>query len=226
MIHQFIFAGPRPNLPASAFQAYWLHFHAMDYARKIPQIKRYLVAPRLPVKLGRDLPFFEGAAEIWLQDEAAQLASLRSPEFLNGARADEPRWAAYWQTIALDTESYILVDESKSASLVKLYVLLKRRAELPLESFRESLLQWSVDDRPPGQRRRCVGLARDALYGLGEPRFDAVDVISFDDLQTLEAACSARALVNDASLYSGLIDPRYFFVMAAQENWIIGPAER
>jgi hypothetical protein len=42
MIHQFIFAGPKPGLSADAFQSYWVNFHAVDYAARIPQIRQYL----------------------------------------------------------------------------------------------------------------------------------------------------------------------------------------
>src|SRR5688500_15656055 len=105
MIHQFIFAGPKPNLSPEAFISYWINFHAVDYAAKIPQIRQYLVAQRIHLLCGRDLPFFEGVAEIWLTNEAEQLASLQTPEFLEGARRDEPRWAAFWQTLVLDTDA-------------------------------------------------------------------------------------------------------------------------
>lgn len=46
MIHQFIFVGPTPDLSAEALQGYWVNFHAVNYAAKIPQILRYLVATR------------------------------------------------------------------------------------------------------------------------------------------------------------------------------------
>src|SRR5262249_35101402 len=93
MIHQFIFAGPKPGLEATAFQSYWVHFHAVEFAQRIRQIQQYLVATRLPISVGRDVPFFQGVAEIWLGNDDDQIASLQSPEFLDGARRDEPRWA-------------------------------------------------------------------------------------------------------------------------------------
>src|SRR4051812_27860120 len=99
MIHQFIFAAPRPGWVAQRFQDYWVHQHAILYASKIRQIRQYLVAPRVRVpELTNEVPVYEGVAEIWLKDEAEQLASLLSDEFLNGARRDEPNWAAFWLT--------------------------------------------------------------------------------------------------------------------------------
>jgi hypothetical protein len=107
-IHQYIFAGPRPGLSPEAFQTYWVNFHTVDFAAKIPQIKQYLVATRENVEAPRQMDFFQGIAEIWLQSEAEQIASMQTPEFLQGARADEPRWAAFWQTFVLDTESTLV----------------------------------------------------------------------------------------------------------------------
>lgn len=40
MIHQFIFAAPKPGLSAAAFTSYWINFHAVDFAAKIPQIRQ------------------------------------------------------------------------------------------------------------------------------------------------------------------------------------------
>src|SRR5437868_430797 len=136
MIHQFIFAGPKPGLPTSAFQSYWRHFHAVDFAAKIPQIRQYLVATRLSLSSPRPVPFFEGVAEIWLKDDEEQLASFQSREFLQGARLDEPRWAAFWRSFVHDSDSVVVRESDVTdAGLVKVYVFLKRRREDSLAEF-------------------------------------------------------------------------------------------
>ena len=38
VIHQFIFAYPRPGMTEAEFQRYWVEGHAVNYASKIPQI--------------------------------------------------------------------------------------------------------------------------------------------------------------------------------------------
>jgi hypothetical protein len=45
MIHQFIYAVPRPGWPAERFQNYSLQEHSIRYATKNPQIRQYLVGP-------------------------------------------------------------------------------------------------------------------------------------------------------------------------------------
>jgi hypothetical protein len=230
MIHQFIFAGPKPGLADDAFTSYWINFHAVDYAAKIPQIKQYLVAARLPVKTARDVPwFYQGVAEIWLADEAAQLASLQSPEFLQGARADEPRWAAFWRTLVLDTEAQLLKDDGAARAppeYAKIYVLLKRRPELALAAFRRTL----IDDRAGlakrfGFDRHLVGFSRDPLYAFGEPAFDAVESLSLRDPAAIEA------LLGDGGFTAALtarpyVHETYAFNFVARERWIIPPGVR
>lgn len=226
MIHQFIFAGPKPGLSPEAFKSYWINFHATDYAAKIPQIRQYLVAERIDVPCEPSLPFFEGVAEIWLANEAEQIASMQTPEFLEGARRDEPRWAAFWQTLVLDTDSHILKETPNlQEQLVKLYTLLKRRPDLGIEEFREQLLKRRGAASPSGVDGLLVALARSALYGLGEPRFDAVEVRSFRSQDALAALLDSREFA-DATRGPAHADPRYVFNFVGRENWIIRPGAR
>lgn len=228
MIHQFIFASPKPGLSSEAFASYWLSFHAVEFASKIIQIKRYLIALPLGLDSGRDVPDFDGVAEIWLKPEE-QIISLQSPEFLNGARADEPRWAAFWLTLALDTDPSILVGEADpppGSAYAKLYRLVKRRPATPLSQFRESFLAERQECfRPAGLARHLVCLCRDGLYGLGEPRFDAVEVMGFTDAEALAAALDGGLR---EELRTGLpfVHSDYRFGFTAQEHWVIRPGER
>jgi len=221
-IHQYIFAGPRPGLTAQAFQSYWVNFHAVDFAAKIPQIRRYLVATREQVEAPRQVDFFQGVAEIWLQNDEEQIASLQTPEFLQGARIDEPRWAAFWQTFVLDTESTVIKESgTEGEEFVNLYMLTKRIPLMKEIEFAEKIHSHArATVELNGDIRRCVvGLARKALYGFGEPRFDGIEVWSFDG--TAEAA---NALAETDELE--FADPRYVFGMIAKEHWIIRSGTR
>lgn len=111
MIHQFIFAAPKPGMTADEFQNYWVHVHAVKFASRIPQIKRYLVDTRIEFDGDTGSPPLphQGIAEIWLENEEEQLASLQTEEFIQGARADEPNWAAFWLAIGVDTTAHEIV---------------------------------------------------------------------------------------------------------------------
>ena len=41
MIHQHIWASPKPGMTEQQFQDYWLNYHAVNFAAKIPQILAY-----------------------------------------------------------------------------------------------------------------------------------------------------------------------------------------
>lgn len=231
MIHQLIFCKPKPGWTEERFQQYWVEVHAVKYASKITQIRRYMVCTRVDVDEPEDDPLFSGVAEIWLQNEEEQLASLQSPEFIEGARADEPKWGAFWAAFALDTDA--VLDEgapaSRDAGGVKLYTLLKRKEGLSLVAFREHALQQHAEcvRRLPGLRRYWQGHVRDSAYVVGEARFDAVEQWWFDDVAALRDALASDVFRDQVlSDFEEFVEAKYRFTMAVKEHWIIGPDPR
>jgi uncharacterized protein (TIGR02118 family) len=204
MIHQLIFAHPKPGMSEEEFHTYWVHEHAPRYASKIPQIKRYAVDTRVPFGPESADPLFSGIAEIWLENEQEQLASLQSPEFIEGARADEPNWAAFWRTIALDTDAHVLRADPVPAGGVKLVVLVKRA---------------------PGLRRYLQCHNRDGAYAIGEALLDAAYLLSFDSLEALQQAYRTPEFKAVKHHLGEFADHRYIHRMAVRENWIIGSAD-
>lgn len=232
MIHQFILAAPKPGLTATEFQDYWLHVHAVNYASKIPQIRRYLIDSRLPfddeVAGATGLPH-QGIAEIWLDGEVQQLASLQTPEFLQGARLDEPNWAAFWMTLVLDTTAYEIVPGpplEKDPSWVKLTVLSKRAPGTDLATHRtRSLEEYApVLAKTPGVLRYLHAQTRDGAYGFGEAVLDTVDQLWFADTDSLSAALHSPYFAEQVlPARAGLTDPRYVWSLVTRENWVLGP---
>lgn len=232
MIHQLIFAHPRPGMTEAVFQHYWVNFHAVYYASNIPQIKRYMVDTRIPFGLEPVDPLFSGVAEIWLNNEAEQIASLQSREFVGGARLDEPNWAAFWRTVGLDTETHVLragPPLARDSHFVKLLILTKRRAGMPLTEFRQQMLEThgvKVQDIP-GLRRYWQCHVRDSFYAIGESVLDSVSLLWFDNVEELEKATKSAPYQQEFTPESAtLFEPKYIHTMATQENWIIGPKFR
>ena len=229
MIHQFIFAGPKPGMSAEAFQNYWLNVHAVNYASKIVQIRQYLIATRLRIPCSRELPFFEGVAEIWLKNDQEQIASLQTPEFLEGARLDEPKWAAFWQTLVIDTDPEVLLESAEpAAEFVKLYVLSKRRPNSGLAEFHQSMREshGNTAQKLSGLERYLIGFSRAGAYGLGEPRFDAIEVYSFRSAAALEATLGSEEWTAVEASLLAHADPRYIFNYVGQDHWVIPPGQR
>ncbi|HYW78450.1 MAG TPA: EthD domain-containing protein, partial [Thermoguttaceae bacterium] len=170
--------------------------------------------------------------EIWLNNEKEQLESLQTPEFLQGARLDEPNWAAFWATLVLDTDAHTLLEGpplTSSPSWAKLFVLLKRKPGMPLDDFRQYSLRTHAPKvlELPGLRRYLQCHVRDSYYAMGESRFDAIAQLWFDDARAIEAAIGSShyraTILPDLAQFT---DPKYVMTMAAKEHWIIGPEAR
>lgn len=231
MIHQVIFAHPKPGMSEKEFQRYWREEHS-PLASKITQIKRYLIASRIPFGKEPEDPLFSGVAEIWLENEKEQLESLQSKEFLQGARLDEPNWAAFWQTLVLDTTAHVLMEGEplkKDSKLVKMFVLLKRKPGMSLADFRQ---YWLETHGPlvlnlPGVRRYLQCHVVDGFYAVGESRFDGVEQIWFDDTRSIEKMMESpqykeKVMPNMANF----VEPKYIFSFVTDEYWVIGPESR
>jgi uncharacterized protein (TIGR02118 family) len=228
MIHQLIFAAPKPGMTEQQFQDYWVNYHAVNFASKITQIKQYSVSNRIPMGQPDEQVIWSGIADIWLENEKEQLESLQSDPFLKGARLDEPNWAAFWMTAVLDTDAHVILPGDglkKDATGVKLVVLAKRKWGMPLDEFRRYGLeqQTQLDLKLPGLRRFVVCMARDALYGISEPGFDAAACLWFDSPEAFQAAMdSPEGKASEASL-PNFLEMKYVHPMLTRENWVIGP---
>jgi len=231
MIHQLIFAAPRPGMTEQEFQRYWVREHAVRYASKIPQIRRYMIDTRIPFGPETTEPLWSGVAEIWLNNEREQLESLQTPEFLEGARLDEPKWAAFWRTLVLDTDAHELRQGpplTATPDWVKLIVLVKRREGLPLADFREYSVGRHGDLAlaVPGLRRYLQCHTRDGAYGIGEAVLDAAYQLWFDDVDALTAALESPEFKTVEEDWRTFVQPRYIHRMVTRENWVIGPQSR
>jgi hypothetical protein len=231
VIHQFIFAAPKPGMSEQEFQDYWLNVHATQFASKIPQIRRYRIDTRIPFGPESGDPLWSGVAEIWLANEREQLASLQTDEFLQGARLDEPRWAAFWRTVVIDTDAHVVQEPPRvegSSDGVKLLRLVKRAEGLRLDDFREQSLATYADllGKVPGLRGYIQGHTRDGAYGLGEALLDAVHQLWFDDTDALASALDSPEFRRAEEELSRLIEPRYDHRLVTREHWVIGPDAR
>lgn len=231
MIHQFIFAYPRPGMTEAEFQRYWVEIHAVRYASKIPQFRRYLIDTRVALPDEKSDPLWCGVAEIWLENEKEQIESLQSKEFLDGARRDEPNWAAYWRTVGLDTTAHPIrsgPEETRDSGMVKLLVFFKRREGLPLDRFRSYCLDTHAAKvlELPGLRRYIQGHVRDGAYAVGESVLDCVEQLWFDSVDATLAAQSSVQQDMVRADYRLCAEERYIHTMLVQEHWIIGPQPR
>lgn len=221
MIHQLIFANPKPGMTVKEFQDYWVNVHAVQFAGKISQIKKYIVNRILPLS-DKIEPQFHGMAEIWMENEEEQLQSLLSDEFIKGARADEPNWAAFWETVELDTYSYdkVLCDAEPE---YKLLLLMKRLEGLPLEIFRAQLLEKiaGLFGEEESIKQLTISIVKDNFYSVGESSFDAAIHIWCDSMGAVRSLLDKEGF---RTAYSGLkkiVNEKYLYQFLCQENRIL-----
>lgn len=231
MIHQLIFAAPKPGMTEQEFQRYWLDVHAVKYASRIPQIRRYLIDARIPFGADEGEPKWSGVAEIWLANETEQLESLQTVEFLQGARLDEPNWAAFWRTVVLDTDAHVLrvgPRPTREPGGVKMIRLVKRREGLPRKDFKEASLGEQADLmlEVPGLRRYLQGHTRDGAYGIGEAVLDAAYQWWFDDTEALATALESPEFQRADEHLKSIVEQQYVHDMVCTEHWVIGPESR
>ncbi|MGE3267776.1 MAG: EthD family reductase [Chloroflexota bacterium] len=228
MIHQFIFAAPKPGMTEQEFQDYWINVHAVKYASKIPQILQYSVSARLPMGNETGEPLWSGLADIWLKNDEEQIASLMSPELIDGARRDEPNWAAFWRTVVVDTEAHIFKDGGGLDAVkdgVKLVVLVKRKPGMTVEAFRKHSAEVyaPLALQLPGLRRYGQYYTRDGAYTVCEPGFDGVACMWFDSADAARASVASDQHKACLADLPNFLEPKYTHALLMKEHWTIGP---
>lgn len=221
VIHQLIFANPKPGMSVTEFQDYWLHVHAIEYASKIKQIKKYKVNRILPLEQEKE-PIFHGMAEIWLENEEEQLASLLSEEYVHGARADEPNWAAFWETVGLDTYSYdkVVCDVEPE---YKILLLAKRKEGLPLEIFREYIVN-NIGEKlkeMESLKQLTVSLVKDNFYAVGESSFDGAIHLWFENEDVAKEIVKQDIWQTFLSDLEKIVNKKYLYLFLCQGNKIL-----
>lgn len=69
----------KPELSVEEFQRYWRETHG-PIAGRIPGLRRYVQSHVVPELYARQIPSFDGAAELWFDDLDALRAAMASPE--------------------------------------------------------------------------------------------------------------------------------------------------
>ncbi len=215
------------------FQDYWRYVHAINYAMPIPQVRKYKIDCKMDVAGTYHPMAYAGLAEIWLNNEQEQAESVLTPEYLEGAKKDEKKWAAAWQTLVLDTQATLLHEltaQRKDLPEYKLLVLLKRKEDTNLAQFRDHLLtnNAALASRTPGLIRNLCCFVRDRYYINGdEPFFDYVGHFSAETLLGLKEMITSNywqeAMHSD---FLAVADPWIHACMTVRSEWVIGPEAR
>ncbi len=181
MLHLLYFITRKPSLSDEEFHRYWKDTHG-PIAARIAQTWRYEQSHRIPLA-GTNSPY-DGAAEAWIEDQAAVDALRTSAEYVNGALADEPNFIDMNRVEWLVTQDHIIKDGPQTPQQVKGIFHLKRKPGMSLADFRQ---YWIEVHGPivcalPGLQRYVQCHTIDAAYRYAEPKWDGVAQLWVEDL--------------------------------------------
>lgn len=186
MIKGFALVARKPGMAEDAFHRYWREVHG-PLALRITNLRRYVQAHRLPQPLpGFDAVPYDGVAEIWFDSYADMQGMATNPEYLDGARADEPNFIDLAKLQFIATREQVVIDSApiaRDTGWIKALFLLRRRPDLSVAQFQD---YWLTGHGP--QIPRDAGVQRyvqchvlPETYAAGAPAFDGVAELWFAD---------------------------------------------
>jgi uncharacterized protein (TIGR02118 family) len=220
MIHIHYFITRKSSLDDAEFHRYWREKHGPIVTR-IKQLRMYVQSHRIPVQ-ATNSPY-DGEAEVLLDSLESLAALRRSPEYLEGALADEHNFIDLKRVEWMAARDHVIVDGPSGGTLVKGVWQLKRMPGMALEDFRKYWIEThgALGAKLPGIRRYVQSHLVDKAYLYAEPRHDGVAQLWFDSIDALRSAFASpegRALTADGANF---IDPSVLRNFIAQEHVVI-----
>lgn len=197
MIHLLYFITRKASLGEAEFHRYWRDIHG-PIAARIPQLVRYEQSHRIP--FADTNSSYDGAAEAWLEDETAFQALRETPEYVDGALADEPNFIDMNRVEWLVTRDHVILDGPQTPSLTKGIFQLRRKPGLSLADFRRYWVEvhGPIVKRLPGLRRYVQCHTVDAAYQYAEPRWDGVAQLWLDSPEAYRAMLDSDEFQNES----------------------------
>jgi uncharacterized protein (TIGR02118 family) len=223
MIHVLYFITRKPSLSDAEFHRYWREVHG-PIAKKIPQLRRYIQSHGIPFAGANST--YDGAAEVWLDNEAAMNTLRQSPEYLKGALADEFNFIDMPRVEWLVTNDQVILDGPQIPQLVKTIFQLKRKPGMSLGDFRK---YWIDVHGPlvcklPGLRRYVQCHTIDAAYTYAEPKWDGIAQLWVDDVAAMQRMMDSKEFTEgswpDAEKFLDLSLARSFVAQEHQVIWL------
>lgn len=229
MIKGIALAVPKAGMSAEDFHRHWRDIHA-PLALRIHQLRRYVQSHRKPLAVpGFEAVRYGGVAEVWFDTLAALQELPAIPEYINGARADEPNFLDMAELKFLATREHVFIDEidiDKDTPLTKAIFLLRRRPDMSVAEFQDYWINGHAPQIP-----RDAGVLRyvqchqvPESYAAGEPPYDGVAELSFaDDAAFLAYWSSPRIQAIFGADAPRFLDGAHCTAFLAEENRVRWP---
>jgi len=219
----------KQGLADEDFHRHWRIVHG-PLGMQIRALRRYVQSHRID----RPFPGFEncpyhGAAEIWYDDLATMLDMPNNPDYVNGAKADEPNFIDTDALRFLATREHVLIEGpaiEKDTPLVKAIFLLRRLPGMSVTEFQDYWLNVHAPQIP-----RDAGIMRyvqchqvPETYNQMNPVYDGVAELSFADYAAFEDYwTSDRIQAIFAADAPKFLDPANCTAFLAEETRMIWP---
>lgn len=194
MIDAVTLLSRKPGMTVEAFQRYWRHEHAAVIAR-LPGVERYVQSHPLAETYQGSNPVCDGIAELWARDSQAFREIGKSTAYV-AVQADEERFLDRTRIALVLTEEHVIEDGPVTTRGVKCIRLLKRKAGVTVEAFRDC---WLGRYGPqvaslPALERYVQCHARRSAYADGrQPAYDGFDITWFASIDAQRRAMQSTA---------------------------------
>ena len=138
MLHVHYFITRKAGMDDAEFHRYWRETHG-PIAARIPQLHRYVQSHRVTA-FGSNSPY-DGEAEVLIDRLDAMAALRRSPEYLDGALADERKFIDLTRVEWMVTRDHVVLDGPTGGKLVKGVWQLVNKPGMALGEFRKYWLE-------------------------------------------------------------------------------------
>ncbi|HKD65642.1 MAG TPA: EthD family reductase [Candidatus Binataceae bacterium] len=229
MNHIYFLFARKPSVDRRTFHRHYLEIHPLQggrpyHAGPTPTLPRYIQNHRLH-SLGGDC-IFDGLSEIWSTG-----ALVGEPEELERSKAflrDEDNFMHPGKKCTISTNDHIIVEaESRRSGMISATFLLRRALELTLAEFRDYWfnVHAAIAKTIPGLKHYQICPVVDGVYmsygGWGDPRWDGVEQILFDNYESAKAAIESsefnQSFLSDLRRFSETQD--HFFSDVHMMAW-------
>ena len=114
MTHVLYFITRKPDMDEAKFHRYWREVHA-PIVVKIPQLRRYVQSHRIDTTrtssaYDDNVSSYDGVAEVHFDGLEAFAALLQTPQYLEGALADEQNFLDLTRVEWMATTDHVILD--------------------------------------------------------------------------------------------------------------------
>ena len=178
----------KAGMDNTEFHRYWRQTHG-PLALQISKLRRYVQSHRTSDTMpGFEQCPYDGLAQIWFDDLQTLQSLPDDPEYISGAKADEPKFVDMDALKFIATDEKLLIDEielQKDTQCIKAIFLLTRKPGMSVVDFQDYWLNSHAPQIPRDAAvlRYTQSHTLPETYEYDSPVYDGVAELTFKDYQ-------------------------------------------